>query len=141
MKPLYVILHTVAAKRKVEKSEIDEWHKANGWSGFGYHWYIRYDGTIEQGRPENVKGAHCKAGGRNNDSIGICFEGHGDLEPWTTSQLVAFKSHAASIMKRHQIPPQNWQGHNEYESNKTCPGKLIDMDEVRNILQPIWLRL
>jgi N-acetyl-anhydromuramyl-L-alanine amidase AmpD len=38
-----------------------------------YHYVIRRDGSIEQGRPEWQIGAHCV--NHNAHSIGICYEG------------------------------------------------------------------
>ena len=38
--------------------EIHESHLAQGWSGIGYHFVIRKDGTIELGRPMDTIGAH-----------------------------------------------------------------------------------
>ena len=32
-------------------AEIDASHKARGWSCIGYHYVVRKDGTVEQGRP------------------------------------------------------------------------------------------
>jgi N-acetylmuramoyl-L-alanine amidase len=64
---------------------IDQWHKARGWRGCGYHYVITngvlthgkpynndHDGLIQPGRPLRDIGAHCK--GHNHDSIGICLK-------------------------------------------------------------------
>ena len=48
-------------------------HKKRGFVDVGYHYYIRKDGTIQEGRPLNQIGAHAK--GYNTGSIGICYEG------------------------------------------------------------------
>lgn len=45
----------------------------NGWSDVGYHFFVKRDGTVEEGRPIKRKGAH--AAGNNSDSIGICYAG------------------------------------------------------------------
>jgi len=55
--------------------EIHSQHKTDGFSGIGYHYIIRKDGTIERGRPINKRGAHAKANGHNKYSIGIAFVG------------------------------------------------------------------
>ncbi len=44
-----------------------------GWSDVGYHWVIRRDGFIEEGRPPSRVGAHVK--GYNTHSLGICLVG------------------------------------------------------------------
>lgn len=48
-------------------------HKKRGFVDVGYHYYIRKDGTVQEGRPLNQIGAHAK--GYNTGSIGICYEG------------------------------------------------------------------
>lgn len=55
----------------VEDLERD--HKARGFSGIGYHYYIRRDGTIHKCRPLEKIGAHVK--GHNTGTVGWCYEG------------------------------------------------------------------
>jgi hypothetical protein len=68
-------------------SLIDEWHRARGWSGIGYHRVIlngwvthtefrpECDGMIQAGRALECVGAHVR--GHNATSIGICLIGAG----------------------------------------------------------------
>lgn len=132
MTPTHIILHTAAFKGDVDIQEIKRWHLLRGFKDVGYHYHIRKDGTLEKGRPENVKGAHCKAGGMNNVSIGICLAGHGDFEEWTEPQRFTLERLILDIIDRHNIITANIKGHNEYDNGKTCPGKLIKMNEVRD---------
>lgn len=87
MTPKAIVIH-LSASRWGSASEIDGWHKHRGWTGIGYHKVIlngcrwstmayaeKLDGKIEDGRPENKMGAHCKAGGMNMISLGICCIG------------------------------------------------------------------
>lgn len=53
--------------------EIDKWHRDRGWLKVGYHFVIRRDGTIEQGRYLDETGAHVS--GENDHSLGICLVG------------------------------------------------------------------
>lgn len=55
--------------------DIHSWHRDRGWSGCGYHLIIRRDGRLQRGRPLDKKGAHSKAYGHNDYSIGICMVG------------------------------------------------------------------
>ena len=48
-------------------AEIDASHKARGWACIGYHYVIRKDGTVEQGRPHWTVGAH--AYGHNSHTM------------------------------------------------------------------------
>ena len=134
MTPTYIIIHTAAFDGDADIAEIRRWHLARGFADVGYHWYIRRDGTLEKGRVETRQGAHCKDGGMNRKSIGICFEGHGDHEKHTVAQRATLKKLHEEIKERWDIPVQNVLGHRETGANKTCPGNLIDMHELREFL-------
>ena len=70
-----IIIHCSATVEgeDIDAATIDKWHKRKGWSGIGYHFFIKLDGTVEFGRPINKMGAHCR--GFNKGSIGICYAG------------------------------------------------------------------
>ena len=51
-----------------------------GWMMIGYHKVIRRDGTIEDGRPLNKRGAHVK--GLNAKSIGVVMIGGMKSKVW-----------------------------------------------------------
>ncbi len=57
----------------VDISDVDKWHKARGWGGVGYHYFIKRDGTTQAGRPLDKVGAHVK--GHNYQSWGVCLAG------------------------------------------------------------------
>jgi len=71
----HIIIHCSATPegREHTAADIDRWHRAMGWDRIGYHYVIRLDGTVEQGRPVSAVGAH--ASGWNASSIGICYIG------------------------------------------------------------------
>lgn len=72
----YIVVHCSATKpgQNIGVDAIREWHvNGNGWADVGYHWVIRRDGTIEDGRPEDKVGAHVY--GFNRNSLGICMVG------------------------------------------------------------------
>ena len=68
----FIALHHAEAV-KCTPQDIHSWHVSNGWTGIGYHFFVRKDGTIYRGRPLDVVGAHVQ--GMNSCSIGICAEG------------------------------------------------------------------
>lgn len=69
-----IVLHHAEANGCTVK-DIHSWHLGNGWCGIGYHFYVRKDGSVYQGRPINWIGAHAGASsGYNKKSVGICFE-------------------------------------------------------------------
>ena len=54
-------------------ADIDAMHKAKGWKGIGYNYFIQRDGTTEQGREPDEQGAHVS--GYNDIALGICMAG------------------------------------------------------------------
>ena len=94
---------------------IHKWHKRRGWDGIGYHWVILEDGTVQAGRPEYWKGAHCK--GHNVDSIAICLVG---VDDFTLDQLAALRLLIGEVMDRHN-GIDDIVGHCDLDSKKTCP--------------------
>ncbi|HRM59675.1 MAG TPA: N-acetylmuramoyl-L-alanine amidase, partial [Megamonas funiformis] len=58
----------------ITAADIHRIHLQNGWSGIGYHMFIRKSGLIETGRPLEDIGAHTYQ--HNNSSIGICLSGN-----------------------------------------------------------------
>lgn len=118
-----IILHCSATPegKDFSTADIDRWHKARGFKMIGYHYVIRLDGTIEQGRPLEMTGAHCK--GRNAHSIGICYIGGLDPKgrPKDTRTPAQKDSLWALVQAlRKQFPNATVHGHNEF-ANKDCP--------------------
>lgn len=111
-----LILHHSAGSGSVEA--IHAYHQnVNGWDGIGYHYYIRKDGTIWRGRPEDAVGAHTY--GHNYTSIGVCFEGNFDTETMSPEQLAAGRELIADIVRRY--PDIEISGHRDYDTT-ACPG-------------------
>jgi len=52
---------------------MDRWHRERGWSGVGYHLFIRKDGTLEDGR--DLERTPAAQSGHNRGSIAICLHG------------------------------------------------------------------
>ena len=46
------------ARMDIGVNEIRQWHLQRGFNDIGYHYVIRRDGAIEQGRPIEKPGAH-----------------------------------------------------------------------------------
>lgn len=70
-----IVVHYTATPhdRHVTVQQIDQWHRARGFTKIGYHYVIYLDGTVNEGRKENEIGAHVK--NHNRNSIGVCFVG------------------------------------------------------------------
>ena len=127
--PTHIVLHTLAFDGEANIDRVRRWHLDRGWKDVGYHWLIRRNGSLEQGRAEDEEGAHAVK--YNSRSVGIAFEGHGDHEMWTLPQVLTAVKLCDRISIQYGIPPHNILGHRETGAPKTCPGKKIDMDAFR----------
>ena len=119
-----IIIHCSATPegRDITADTIRRWHRAKGWNDIGYHFVIRLDGTIEQGRPIEQTGAHCA--GHNAHSIGICYvggcarDGKTACDTRTPKQTEALTKLLRLLKK--QYPHATIHGHNEF-APKACP--------------------
>ena len=121
-----IIIHHAEASNCTAQ-DIHQWHLNNGWSGAGYHFLVRKDGTVYRLRPENKIGAH--ASGSNADSIGICFEGSYMTETMPQAQINAGKELVAYLKQIYKI--SKVQAHREVCSTN-CPGKNFPFTEIAN---------
>ncbi len=119
-----IVLHHAAAK-SCTPQQVHQWHLNNGWSGIGYHFFVRKDGQIYRGRPENVIGAH--ATGYNSKSIGICFEGDYTRDNMPKAQLEAGQELVAYLKNKYGITKV--KGHRDLMAT-SCPGKNFPFDKI-----------
>jgi N-acetylmuramoyl-L-alanine amidase len=88
-----IVCH-VSASRWGDAAAVTRWHIERGFATIGYHGVVlngirtssmayaqTLDGKIEPGRPETEVGAHCKAGGMNNVTLGVSCIGNPGWEP------------------------------------------------------------
>ena len=131
MKPTCVILHCSATPDRrsghVNAALIDVWHKANGWSGIGYHKVVCRDGRIEVGRSEAKAGAHTKG---HNNSIGICYAG---TRYPTMDQIESLLKLYDELKTRYGFTWKDWFGHYEFTDKKLCP--VFSMNVFRVLLR------
>ncbi|MDP5307912.1 N-acetylmuramoyl-L-alanine amidase [Paracoccus spongiarum] len=113
-----VFLHCSASDRPEHDSAavIDAWHKANGWAGIGYHYFIRKDGTLESGRDLNKVPA--AQGGHNTGTIAICLHGL-EISKFTPAQFASLRGLCIQI-NRAYAGNVTFHGHCEV-SPKSCP--------------------
>lgn len=121
----YLVVHCTATplSQRVSVEDIDRWHKAQGWSGIGYHWYVDRDGHIFPGRSEREAGAHVI--GYNHCSIGICYEGGLDEQGNSAdTRTPAQKAALLFIIKdlKQSYPNAVILGHRDFPGvHKDCP--------------------
>lgn len=123
-----VILHHAEAS-SATVWDINDWHLNNGWTGIGYHYYIRKDGSVYRGRPEWALGAH--AVGHNDRSIGICCEGAYMTETMPAAQLASLKALLRNIMGRYG--KLTLLRHKDVNSTD-CPGKNFPWAEAQDYM-------
>lgn len=117
-----IVLHCSATDYKNKSTgytdQSIEWirgiHLDRGFDDVGYHYFIRFSGLIEAGRPIENYGSHVK--GKNRHSIGICLAGEIQFteQQFTSLQLLL------NLLQR-QFPKAGLKGHRELDSSKTCP--------------------
>ena len=110
---------------------------------------IGYNALIEEvdnqimvyaGRPLTMNGAHTK--GFNDKSIGICWIGAFDFTEPSPDKYEVYAITTKKYMKVFNIPIQNVLGHREANERsglpyKSCPGKKVDLNKFRELVQSI----
>ena len=121
-----IVIHCSAVRPDQTSSaaQIDEWHRRdNHWLRIGYHYVVRRNGKVEQGRPEYMVGAHCLH--HNAHSIGVCYEGGLDIrgqpdDTRTPAQKAAMRQLLEDLHRRY--PRAVILGHNDLDPTRDCPG-------------------
>lgn len=112
------MLHHAAALT-ASPEDIHAWHLRNGWAGFGYHFYVRKDGSIHRGRPLWAAGAHTL--NFNSRTIGVCCEGNYDVETaMPDAQLQSLR--AVLRYLKGVYPNAAVKRHSDYNAT-ACPGR------------------
>lgn len=89
----------------IGRETIEMWHKQQGWLAIGYHFIIKRDGTVEEGRPVNVVGSHVK--GWNSRSVGVCLVGGIDAKGkfeanFTPAQMNSLRSLLVTLLAKYE---------------------------------------
>lgn len=129
----YIVIHCTASpadsRHDYTAEDIRKMHKAQGWSDIGYHYVIRFDGTIENGRDVDIVGAHVE--GWNKESIGVVYVGGLDVkgkpcDTRTENQKAALLSLLMDLRKLY--PKAKISGHRDFSPDKNHDG-VISPDE------------
>lgn len=119
-----IIIHCSATPEGRDNTieDIERWHRQRGFNQIGYHYVIHLDGSINEGRPMHLAGAHCL--GYNQSSIGICYIG-GLAKDCSTPKDTRTSYQKASMLQllhklKAEYPDATIHGHNEFAS-KDCP--------------------
>jgi len=119
-----IVVHCAATKPTMDIGvrEIRQWHVQQGWLDVGYHFVIRRNGTVEDGRPHDVIGSHVKD--HNSHSLGICLVGGIDTkgkpqDNFTPEQMNSL--HLLLLAQKRTYPAAKIVGHRDLDSGKACP--------------------
>ena len=122
----FLVVHCSATRCNVSftPQQLERCHRANGWDGIGYHFYITRDGFVHQTRAVSEPGIHAK--GFNRNSIGICYEGGLDEsgQPADTRTQVQRDALVDVLTILHyQYPRAEILGHYQLSADvhKACP--------------------
>ena len=121
----FIVIHCSAVRPDQSSSaaQIDTWHRQRGFHlGIGYHYVIRRNGEVEEGRPEYMVGAHCV--NHNSHSIGVCYEGGLDIrgQPADTRTEEQRKAMRQLLEELHgRYPRALIVGHHDLNPYKDCP--------------------
>ena len=99
-------------------------HLRNGWSGCGYHYIIRKDGTIEAGRPEWAQGAHAEE--YNPRSIAVHLCGNFEYVEPTKAQIENAAYLIGWLCEKYGLVPDKKHvvGHRDLLAT-ACPGYFL----------------
>jgi len=121
-----LIVHCSATPewKDFDVEDIREWHvKGNGWSDVGYHFIIKLDGTVQDGRPVEKSGAHTF--GHNKDSIGVCYIGgmDKDMVEWKDTRTPEQKDSLFNLLMdlKFEYPEAKVLRHKDFTNKKPCP--------------------
>ena len=122
----------VSEKEYLERSAIHSGTKFEiPWPDIGYHFGIESINGIyvlRLGRSLEKNGCHTI--GQNDMAIGICCVGNFDNNPPPEELYDKCAFLCKILMQIFNIPVNEIHGHREF-AEKTCPGKLFDIEELK----------
>ncbi|CUP72500.1 N-acetylmuramoyl-L-alanine amidase [Clostridium baratii] len=122
--PNKIIIHHPEFNGSVQ--ELNDVMRNMGYAMIGYNYYVRKDGTVWKGRPDNVTSANCY--GQNNHSLGVCFEGdYNKDKDMPKAQFNAGVELIKYLKSKYKISEVN--GHKHYY-NTDCPGKNFPLSRM-----------
>lgn len=130
-----VFIHASASDnpKHDDVSVIKQWHLERGFRTVGYHYFIKKDGTLQEGR--HLSSVPAAQRGHNTGTIAICLSGL-DEDKFTEEQFKTLRELCAVINGRYQGKIK-FRGHREVNPNKTCPvfdyKKVLKIDSTHHI--------
>lgn len=123
----FLVVHCSATRpsQDFDVGDIRRMHLQRGFFDVGYHFVIKRDGTVQEGRPLDRQGAHAER--FNHLSVGVCMIGgvsERDVnvaeDNFTPAQFAALKRVLADL--RTKFPQAEIVGHRDLPNvKKACP--------------------
>ena len=102
---------------------IEHYHRDQlGWACIGYHFLIGADGTIYEGRPLALQGAHVRDANRGN--LGVSLIGDCHSQTPSPQQLASLQYLLDHARRRYRLSPTDIFGHRDLAPT-TCPGDQL----------------
>lgn len=122
-----IVIHCTASKvsSDLTADDIRRMHKRQGWSDIGYHYVVRLDGKVEQGRDVALIGAHVS--GFNAHSIGIVYVGglDNDANPKDTRNDLQKNALLNLLMDLRKLYPKaKISGHRDFSPDLNGNGQV-----------------
>ena len=117
-------------------ADITAWHRARGFNTIGYHKVIHLDGSVSEGRPESVVGAH--VAGHNTNTIGYSYiggvaaDGKTPKDTRTAPQKATMMRLTVEAIAKYHL--KKVSGHNQYAA-KACPSFDVRKDPLGQVLK------
>ncbi len=120
-----IVLHHCAGDGDAQS--IHKLHLSRGFTGIGYHFFVRKNGEVHKGRPIASVGAH--AIGANDKSVGVCFEGNFEKERSMSKEQKKSGRELIAYLK-NLYPNAKIIMHKNVQAT-ACPGKYFPFDEIK----------
>lgn len=136
MTPERITVHCSANRvgRYLTAQELREYHLAKGWSDIGYHFVIRTDGAVEDGRPITKQGAGVY--GHNKNNVHICLVGglNSSGKPaftYSNEQMNALFALILDLVSEYGIAFENVCGHRDFSPDLNGDGKITSEEWIK----------
>ena len=139
------MIHHTAVSYKLNEDQLqanNRYHKRK-W-GFisslgyylGYNYEISKRGKVVNTRADGEVTAACRERNLNDGRcIHIALDGNFEIERVYPYEIWALRDLLIKLCKKYNITKEHIHGHNEFSKTK-CPGKNMDMNFVRGLIDP-----
>jgi len=136
-KPTQIAVHHTVTSEYATPLQINEMHKARGFSGIGYHALVYRarggDVVVGDGRDDQQIGAHVK--GANSCTLGVALSGNYEHKEPDAAQYAHIVGQCVAWCMTHDIKPRYIYGHRDtpgFSGATVCPG-MIDVRRIRRM--------